>query len=770
MFTLNRSAVFTIFKAARSMSALSRLGLSEAKIKDTEKNAALSSTLHNMIRQAEERNVEVDKNVGTLIYNLATKLKKQEHLPLIYDLVLQRKVVNDMQLVAALEYVKANPKCEVGALEDACGVGVTVTPDQIREAVLEKIEKNLGQIKTQRYRFNSGPLMGMIRKELKWADGKLVKQEIDTQIAAILGAKTDEDTKPAQKVKQKKAEKKPTSVVKEEKGEAPQELSFSGFHKPGENYTTEGYVVTDHTMRLMKEHLERTGGQVRTRFPPEPNGILHIGHAKAININFGFAKSHDGICFLRYDDTNPEKEEEKFFTSILDMVQWLGYTPYKVTHSSDHFQALYDLGVQLIKSGDAYVCHQKADEMKGFEVKASPWRDRPIEESLLLFEDMKNGKFDEGAATLRMKCVLEEGKIDPVAYRIKFVPHHRTGDDWCIYPTYDYTHCLCDSFEDITHSLCTKEFQSRRSSYYWLCNVLEQYCPVQWEYGRLNIGYTIMSKRKITKLISEGLVADFDDPRLFTLTALRRRGFPPQAINTFVKKLGLTGALTQLDPLMLEACVRDELNVTAGRVMAVLSPLKVTVVKSEEKLPCSVTVPDIPGQEPSHDISLNSTFYIDRSDFRITADKDYRRLSRDQTVGLKHVGMVATVKKVEQDAGGEVTEVHVELAKLNDTNKPRAFIQWVSDYTVAEVREYSRLFNHRCPEDPEEVPGGFLSDVNPDSLTLYSAYIESRVLGSPVYTNLQFERIGFYTVDKDSTPDRLVFNNTVSLREDSGKS
>ena len=223
------------------------------------------------------------------------------------------------------------------------------------------------------------------------------------------------------------------------------------------------------------------------------------------------------------------------------------------------------------------MCHQSADEMKGFDVKPSPWRDRPIEESLSLFDDMKHGKIDEGAATLRMKCILEEGKVDPVAYRIKFVAHHRTGNDWCIYPTYDYTHCICDSMEDITHSLCTKEFQTRRSSYYWLCNILEIYCPVQWEYGRLNIGYNIMSKRKIAKLISEGLVADYDDPRLFTLTALRRRGFPPQAVNTFVKKCGLTGAQTQLDPGMLEACVRDELNISAERVMAVLDPLEVEV-------------------------------------------------------------------------------------------------------------------------------------------------------------------------------------------------
>ena len=282
------------------------------------------------------------------------------------------------------------------------------------------------------------------------------------------------------------------------------------------------------------------------RFPPEPNGILHIGHAKAININFGYAKAYGGICILRYDDTNPEKEEERFVTGIKDMVQWLGYVPDKITYSSDYFEKLHDFALKLIQSGLAYVCHQRPEEVKGYDAPPSPWRDRPVEESLKLFADMRKGKVDEGAATLRMKTTLEEGKQDPVAYRIKFVPHHRTGNKWCIYPTYDFTHCLCDSLEHITHSLCTKEFQSRRSSYYWLCNSLEIYCPVQWEYGRLNVNYTVISKRKIAKLIEQKIVADWDDPRLFTLTALRRRGFPPQAINNFVASMGLTGAQTSV--------------------------------------------------------------------------------------------------------------------------------------------------------------------------------------------------------------------------------
>ncbi|CAN7948497.1 unnamed protein product, partial [Ixodes pacificus] len=341
------------------------------------------------------------------------------------------------------------------------------------------------------------------------------------------------------------------------------------FHAPGENHKTEGYVVTTSTMAHLKNHLKVTGGKVRTRFPPEPNGILHIGHAKAINVNFGYAKAHGGCCFLRYDDTNPEKEEERFFAGIQDMVQWLGYVPFKVTHASDYFDDLYALAVRLIQRGLAYVCHQRQEEMKGQNPPPSPYRNRTIEENLRLFEDMKKGKFAEGEATLRMKVTLEEGKQDPVAYRVRFVPHHRTGNKWCIYPTYDFTHCLCDSLEHITHSLCTKEFQSRqvtlRSSYYWLCNAVDVYCPVQWEYGRLNLNYTVVSKRKIGKLIEEGVVRDWDDPRLFTLTALRRRGFPPEAINNFCAKLGLTGSLSSVDPQMLEACVRDVLNTTAPR-------------------------------------------------------------------------------------------------------------------------------------------------------------------------------------------------------------
>ncbi|XP_053691600.1 probable glutamine--tRNA ligase [Sabethes cyaneus] len=562
---------------------LSCLGLSEQKVKETIKNAALYETIISALSFIPE-NHTIGKNEGQLVYQVCTKIKQQckNHLELLIRYIVEHKLDTGVRIDAALEFILTNgpnKSIDIEQFDKACGVGIIVSPEEIDSAVESVIEKHKTAILDQRYRFNVGKLLAETRGLLPWADGKAIKSEVDVQIFDLLGPKTDVDLAPPAKIVKKKENRlcvekaDPNDVVLLSTQESllGETKSISDlmksvhFHAPGENHKTDGYIVTDRTESLLKEHLSRTNGLVRTRFPPEPYGILHIGHAKAININFGYAKAQNGICFLRYDDTNPEKEEEKFFVGIKDMVEWLRYEPYKITHSSDYFQQLYEWAVILVKKGMAYVCHQTSEEMKGFNPQLSKWRDRPIEESLQLFNDMKNGKIDEGAATLRMKITLEEGKIDPVAYRIKFIPHHRTGNECCIYPTYDYTHCLCDSIEDITHSLCTKEFQSRRSSYYWLCNALDIYCPVQWEYGRLNVNYTVVSKRKIAKLITEGIVEDWDDPRLFTLTALRRRGFPSEAINNFCAQIGVTGAQSSIDPSALEACVRDILNLSAPR-------------------------------------------------------------------------------------------------------------------------------------------------------------------------------------------------------------
>uniref|UniRef100_A0A1L8DRP0 Probable glutamine--tRNA ligase n=1 Tax=Nyssomyia neivai TaxID=330878 RepID=A0A1L8DRP0_9DIPT len=755
------------------------LGMTEQKAKETLKNTNVTKNLTEALKGVGT----LPEGAGMLLYHMASKIKPQivAHISFLSQYIVAQKLDTIPRVDAALEFLLTHgvksTTINIQDFDKACGVGIIVTPEEIDKTVEGVIKKNLGAIKEQRYRFNVGKIMQEVRTALPWADGKAVKSEVEVQIFDLLGPKTEADLAPPPKVEKKseKKQKKPEEVVQVDSGDGASNIAELmrtkvHFHAPGENYKTDGYVVTPDTEKLLKEHLKVTGGKVRTRFPPEPNGILHIGHAKAININFGYAQAHGGTCFLRYDDTNPEKEEEKFFIGIRDMVEWLGYTPARVTHSSDNFQQLYEWAVQLIRAGKAYVCHQKSEEMKGFNPVPSPWRDRPIEESLLLFEDMRRGKIAEGTATLRMKITLEEGKMDPVAYRIKFIPHPRTND-WCIYPTYDYTHCLCDSIENITHSLCTKEFQSRRSSYYWLCNALGIYCPVQWEYGRLNVNYTVVSKRKIARLITEKIVHDWDDPRLFTLTALRRRGFPPEAINNFCAQIGVTGAQGSVDPAMLDASVRDVLNATAPRTLVVLEPLKVTLKNFPHATATNLSVPNFPGnpEKGNHVIKLDRVIYIERTDFKESPEKGYRRLAPTQSVGLRHAGLIISVADIVRDASGCVQELVCNCQAVEGAEKPKAFIQFVSDPLTIEVRLYEPLFRHKNPEDPAEVPGGFLSDCNPDSKIILKAFADKHVAGAKVYDKFQFERIGFFSVDPDTTPGKLVFNRTVTLKEDAGK-
>ncbi|XP_077301013.1 glutaminyl-tRNA synthetase isoform X2 [Arctopsyche grandis] len=768
-------------------SLLSALGLPENKLKETLKNATVTALLTAAAQHVKD--ITLPKGCGMLIYHAATKIKPQiaHRLSFVTQYIATEKLDSTVRIDAALEYLLAHVSdnnVNVGEFENACGIGVVVTPEQVEQSVESKLSKFRDELLEKRYRFNTGLIMQAVRTDLPWADGKAVKNEVDVQVLDLLGPKTEADLAPVSKADKKiktpaPASKKNDNAEKEnhvnESDSAPtihDMMKKVNFHAPGDNYKTDGYVVTPNTKKLLAAHLKVVGGNARTRFPPEPNGILHIGHAKAININFGYAAAHGGVCYLRYDDTNPEKEEEKFFVGIKDMVDWLGYKPAAVTHSSDNFQQLYKWAVELIKKGFAYVCHQTTDEMRGFNPKPSPWRDRPIEESLQLFEDMKNGKIEEGKATLRMKTTLEEGKMDPVAYRIKFTAHHRTGNKWCIYPTYDYTHCLCDSIENITHSLCTKEFQSRRSSYYWLCNALDIYCPVQWEYGRLNVNYTVVSKRKIAKLITEGIVKDWDDPRLYTLSALRRRGYPSEAINNFCAALGVTGALGAVDPAMLEASVRDVLNKVAPRVLVVLEPLKVTIKNFATCGVSKVSAPDFPNEPErgSRSIAFDQIVYIEESDFKETPEKGYKRLSPNQTVGLRHTGFVLKLSEIVRDKTGKVTELICTAENPSDPAfKPKAFIQWVSFPMDVEVRLYEPLFIHKNPEDPAVVPGGFLTDCNMNSLKIVNAMADASLINAKVFDKFQFERIGFFSLDPDTTPEKMVFNRTVTLKEDAGK-
>ncbi|MCJ1319071.1 hypothetical protein MMC15_004404 [Xylographa vitiligo] len=582
---------------------------------------------------------------------------------------------------------------------------------------------------------------------------------------------------------------------------------------------------------LKAVYAERPSKHVITRFPPEPNGYLHIGHSKAIAINFGFARYYGGDCYLRYDDTNPEKEEEKYFTAILEMIEWLGFKPYKITYSSDNFQRLYDLAEDLIQRDGAYVCHcsdtevkKQRGEGKGLERYSCKHRDRPIEESLIEFRAMRDGKYKPREAVLRMKQDMQDGNPqmwDLTAYRILEAEHHRSGNKWRIYPTYDYTHCLCDSFEDITHSLCTTEFQLSRVSYEWLCDAVEVYKPMQREYGRLNVTGTVLSKRKIAKLVDEKIVRGWDDPRLYTLVALRRRGAPPGAILSFVNELGVSTANTNIQLARFEQVVRRYLEQTVPRLMLVLDPIPVIIDNLPDDYLEEIELPFSP-KDPAmgnHIVPFTKTVYIDRSDFREVDSKDYFRLAPGKAVGLLKVPFPIKATSFEKDeATGFVSEVHATYETPEEGNvfkKPKTYIQWVASSPnhnspiKAEIRIFSALFKS---ENPDSADGGFMADLNSHSEEIYpNAMIETgfnevrarapwpekegekavkdekadapssetrapedtatkaAVTGRPETVRFQGLRVAYFAMDTDSADGKIVLNRIVSLKEDSGK-
>ncbi|KAK8141805.1 Glutaminyl-tRNA synthetase [Beauveria asiatica] len=545
-------------------------------------------------------------------------------------------------------------------------------------------------------------------------------------------------------------------------------------------------------------YKERPVKNVITRFPPEPNGYLHIGHAKAIAVNFGFAKYHGGVTYLRFDDTNPEKEKEMYFDAIQEVVKWLGFEPYKVTYSSDNFQKLYDLAEKLINIGKAYVCYCEDAEIKlqrGGEKSANPryrckHADQTPEDNLAKFRDMRDGKYKPREAFLRMKQDITDGNPqmwDLAAYRIKTdTPHHRTGWDWKIYPTYDFTHCLCDSFEDITHSLCTTEFILSRVSYEWLNKSLEVYEPMQREYGRLNLTGTVLSKRKILKLVEEKVVRDWDDPRLYTLIAIRRRGIPPGAILEFVNELGVTTNITTIQIHRFEQSIRKYLEKTVPRLMMILDPVPVVIEDAED---VEIDIPFSP-KDPkmgSHKVKFTPTVYIDRSDFREEDSKDYFRLAPGKSVGLLHAPYpIKATSFTKDEATGKVKEIRAVFDK--ELKKAKTYIQWVgtAGSRTVEARIHNALFKSEKPEDAE---GGFLNDLNPESEIIYpDALIESGFdevkrrapwpeaagesalgVGGPESVRFQALRVAYFAVDSDSTDDKIVLNRIVSLKEDAGK-
>ncbi|NDV65398.1 glutamine--tRNA ligase/YqeY domain fusion protein [Bacteroides sp. 224] len=538
----------------------------------------------------------------------------------------------------------------------------------------------------------------------------------------------------------------------------------------------------------------KNGGKVQTRFPPEPNGYLHIGHAKAICLDFGLAQEHNGICNLRFDDTNPVKEDVEYVDSIKEDIQWLGFEWGNIYYASDYFQHLWDFAVALIKKGKAYIDEQSAEEIakqKGTPTQPgvdSPYRNRPIEESLALFEKMNAGEIEEGAMVLRAKIDMANANMhfrDPIIYRVIKHPHHRTGDTWKAYPMYDFAHGQSDYFEGVTHSLCTLEFEVHRPLYDYFIDELidiptlggkENYRPRQIEFNRLNLTYTVMSKRKLLTLVKENLVNGWDDPRMPTICGFRRRGYSPEAIRNFINMIGYTKYEALNDISLLEAAVREDLNKRSTRVSAVLNPIKLIITNYPEGQVEVMEAINNPEDETagSHPIEFSRELWMEREDFMEDAPKKFFRMTPGQEVRLKSAYIVKCTG-CKKDENGEVVEVYCEYDPNTKSGMPesgrkvKGTLHWVScaHSISAEVRLYDRLFKVENPGAEQDAD--FRELLNPDSLKVQKCYVEKYLKELPPLSYLQFQRIGYFNIDKDSTSEQLIFNRTVGLKDNWGK-
>ncbi|WP_244963715.1 glutamine--tRNA ligase/YqeY domain fusion protein [Oceanidesulfovibrio marinus] len=551
-----------------------------------------------------------------------------------------------------------------------------------------------------------------------------------------------------------------------------------------DNTTPETASRTNFIREVIDADLEsgKYDGRVQTRFPPEPNGYLHIGHAKSICLNFGIARDYEGRCNMRFDDTNPLTEEVEYVDSIQADVRWLGFDWSERHFASDYFDQLFEYAVQLIKKGKAYVDDLSAEEIREHRGTLtepgtnSPYRDRTIEENLDLFMRMKNGEFEDGSRVLRAKIDMSHPNIvmrDPTLYRIRKAPHHRTGDKWVIYPMYDFTHCISDSIEKVTHSLCTLEFKNNRELYDWVLDTLEVYHPQQIEFARLNLSYTVLSKRRLIQLVREGYVDGWDDPRMPTMVGLRRRGIPAAAIRDFCERIGVAKADNLVDIALLEHCVREELNRTAPRIMGVLNPIKATIENYPEDQVEWFEMPYFPDEpeKGTRQVPFSRTLYLERDDFREEAPRKFFRLAPGREVRLRYAYYV-TCTDVIKDAEGNVTELILRYDPetkggwSKDGRKVKGTLHWVSANHAleCETRLYDRLFTVENPMDKQH--GDFKNTINEDSLEMVTSYVEPSLKDAEPGLQVQFERLGYFCVDtRDSKPGQPVFNRTVTLRD-----
>lgn len=789
------------------------VGFEEPKVKEIVRNKKLSESLYDLIKEA-PADTQWEKSTRGQIQNLAT-FSKGESLPnskLIVDGITNKELKTNLQVEEAYKYVKENGEnATKQGLNEHAGVGVEVSDEQVRASVAKYIKDNNEKIVTERYKLVPG-IMADVKKlpELKWADPRSFKPIIDDEVFKVLGPKDERDTVKKKKEKKPKQAAGSNDTSKKESNPGPKRTMFN------EGFLGDLHKVEDNPQNKpehLANHLKATQGLVHTRFPPEPNGYLHIGHSKAIMVNFGYAKFNGGHCYLRFDDTNPVAEAPEYFDSIIRMVSWLGFKPWKITYSSDYFDQLYELAERLINKGKGYVCNCAADEIKasrgikpdgtpGGERHACKHRGRSVEENLTEFRKMRDGHYKPGEAILRMKQDLSSPSPqmwDLIAYRVLDAPHPRTGNKWKIYPTYDFTHCLVDSFENITHSLCTTEFYLSRESYEWLCDQVDVFRPTQREYGRLNITGTVLSKRKIAKLVDEHYVRDWDDPRLFTLEAIRRRGVPPGAILSFINTLGVTTSVTNIQLVRFESAIRKYLEDTTPRLMFILDPVELVVDNVSEAHEEVVSIPFRPGTPEfgGREVPFTKRIFIDRSDFsEDVSDKEFFRLTPEQPVGLIKVPHALIYKSLEKDSDGKITKIHMHYDVEGKIKKPKTYIQWVplsekfhSPVKIAETRVHNALFKS---ENPSAHPEGYLKDINPDSEIVYknsivehnfhtilekSPWEVDSVKNSEFYVKedpkskevcrFQAMRTGYFTLDKESEDNRIVLNRIVTLKDGS---
>lgn len=672
--------------------------------------------------------------------------------------IIDGRFANKVQIEEATKYLSENNNMnwekedDIKQFEEATGVGLEYTGEQIEQYVSQFIEQNKAEIETNP---NSGSVLFNLRAGLKFADqGKL----IGTYKKLTKGMGTQNKDK-----KKAKKQKEPKKVEEEEEVDTDELVAKYKLEK----LIARNMAESLNTPEIMEKHRQAVGDTVITRFPPEPNGYLHIGHCKAMRFNFKVAADHGGYTNLRYDDTNPEAESQEYIDKIKENVLWMGYKPKNVLFASDYFDQIYEAAVELIKQGKAFVCKlSKEDSKKKREAgEPSPFRDLPVEESLAEFDLMKSGYYAEGEACLRAKIDYNSknpNMRDPVIYRIKYVPHPHVGDKWCIYPLYDFVHSISDSIENITHSLCTLEFENRRELYYWNLNELDWYKPYVWEYSRLNLSHNVLSKRKVLMLVNGGHVSGWDDPRLLTIEGIKRRGYPPQAINDFCDLISVTrrGNDNILSYSILELAIRNYLSKNSKNTFAVVDPVPVTITNVTEPVIVDADVLSLK-------LQVTRDIYVDAEDVRENDDKKFFGIAPGKTVRLRYGPFIKVDTVTNENGSLKVTATLLKEGEIKDYKKVKGILHWLSkeDSTDCEIREYDRLF---LTEFPGKKTGNIMDDFNKDSRLIYnnSKIHKDFAAGLNAEDRWQFERRGYFCLDYDSdvANAKYVFNRTVSMK------